>query len=122
MKHMILIRPRGGGKRIAALLVLAILAGCQQTPTNRWATARVTLNTVQNSLVAANVNGWVDDNTLVAADLIVQSARAALNQAEFDLPDGGDVFNTLIAGVNQAIVQLQQMYADAVADQRGGAT
>ncbi len=89
-----------------ACLILFVVS-CASTPTNRWAQARVTLTTGQNTALTLHEAGIIDDLMLVKADPYVKSARVALDAAEGYLPEGGDTFEILMDAAIAAITYLE---------------
>ena len=81
-------------------------SACASNPTNRWAQARVTLSRVQDSILIAHEGGLVDDETLIIADPLVQSARAGLDSAELYLPGGGEGFEYYLGIADDIIDRL----------------
>jgi hypothetical protein len=71
---------------------MMLLAACAGTPTNRWAQARTTLTRTQDTILIAHEAQMIDDATLVKADPMIKSARAGLEVAEQQLPEGGTTF------------------------------
>lgn len=100
---------------VILLTVLVLITACGTTPTNQWASARVSLTTAEKSILAAHTAGWITDQQLVNADVAVKGARDALDTAEAMLPEGGSAFDVLLAGVDGAIAQLEQLAAEAAA-------
>ena len=100
-----------------ALALLACLPGCAATPTQRWAEARIALNTVQNSLVDLNANGLLSDEDFVATRQFVKPARAALDAAEAQLPEGSGTFVDLLTMANAAVTELQRIETAGIAAQ-----
>lgn len=95
----------------ALLLVCLLLAACASTPTNRWAQARVTLTSAEKTALAAHRSGLISDGILVRSDGLVKTARAALDKAELQLPEGGSVFEILMSAADEAIKQIEAMAA-----------
>lgn len=89
---------------IALLAVLAAILtapGCQLfSPTAsaeaKWAQARDALTTAQRTTLTRHQAGELSDATLQAIDPYVQQARAILDLAEAQLPEGGPSFDDLI--------------------------
>lgn len=95
----------------ALILIALLLTACATNPVNRWAQARDTLTRSQDSVILAHQAGLISDETLVAADPIAQSARAALAKAEESLPEGGSGFEHYLAIVDSMIDRLIAMAA-----------
>ena len=74
-------------RRLSLLLAVMILVACSPNPTNRWAQARSTLSTVQDTVRIAHSAGVIDDDVVLTADPIAQAARSALEEAETFLPE-----------------------------------
>jgi PBP1b-binding outer membrane lipoprotein LpoB len=82
---------------MAVLAAIAlVLAGCASSPEARWAQARTTLTTAQDSALVLHSTGAIDDETLVdRVNPAVQTARVALERAEALLPDEPGVLDML---------------------------
>ena len=104
-----LVRRRRSLAALGLLFTLFLIVGCSSNPTNRWAQARSTLTTAQDSVLIAHTAGLVSDATLVAADPIAQATRAALDKAETYLPDGGTNFESYMGIVDSMLARLEQM-------------
>lgn len=96
---------------VGATASVVAAQGCAATATNKWAQARVTLTSAQDSVLLAHSAGLLTDEDLVRADALVQSARVALDQAETYLPDGGTSFEQRLAIIDRIIDQLTLMAA-----------
>lgn len=93
------------------LLVLSVLllSGCATNPTSRWAQARSGLTHAQDLVQVARQAGMVSDSEIVRVDIVVQSARTALERAELRLPDGGPEFEEWLRVVEDVTVRLEQL-------------
>lgn len=86
---------------VAAYIVLCacaviMMSGCASNPTARWAQARVTLTTAQDSALILHRTGAISDADLVdRVNPAVQTARVALSEAEARLPDEPGVLDML---------------------------
>lgn len=98
-----------------ALAILAFLPGCAATPTEKWAQAQIALNTVENALVDLNASGVVSDKDFRESRKYVYPARAALDSAAAQLPEGGGTFTALLADAKAAIAEAQRIESEALA-------
>ena len=92
-----------------AIVASVAMVSCASNPTNRWAQARVTLTTTQDSVVISHRAGLVSDQDLLRVDPIVQAARAALDKAEQYLPNGGTSFESYMGILDSMLMRLEQM-------------
>ena len=101
-------------QRVAAtlffMILLLTLAGCQ-TPSAKWAVARDTLTVATQGATTAAKLGKLSDKQILAADVIIQAARAGLRQAETLLPQGGKAFDSYLAIVETAVIKLAEYQA-----------
>jgi hypothetical protein len=103
------MNPKRTGGALALVVTVLLIAACAATPTNRWAQARDTLSTAQDSVLIAHEAGLIDDETLVQADPVAKACRAALDRAAEDLPEGGDSFESYMAIVGAMLDRLEEM-------------
>jgi hypothetical protein len=99
---------------IVVLLVLAVV-GCAATPEDRWYQQRESLNTA-NRIYLAHVP-TMNDEQIVHYGELLQTARAHLDAAKAQLPEGGSSFDTaldLIESILVRIVALDASDASAV--------
>jgi hypothetical protein len=109
---------------LAFLLALACLVaggGCAavDSPTQRWAIARQSLTTVQDTVLPLHAAGAVSDDELLRIDVIVQTARRALAVAESQLPDGGTTFDQWLAiarGGLDALADIERRRIESMRD------
>jgi len=86
------------------VLVLIVSTGCGITPKNRWAQARSTLTATTSGLTEAAKAGFLSDRDIVTTDVIVKSARRALEVAETQLPEGSESFNDYL-DITDAVIE-----------------
>jgi hypothetical protein len=86
------------------VVVLTIAAGCAATPQDRWFQQRETLNTA-NRIYLAHVP-VMSDEQLVHYGELLQTARAQLDQAKTQLPDGGSSFDTALDMVEALLTRV----------------
>ena len=91
---------------VALLLLAAALAGCASTPTARWAQARESLTVAQDAALELHAQGVLPDRALVIADPAAQAARAALQAADEQLPDGPNLV-TYLDAAERALAAMQ---------------
>ena len=79
---------------LAVVLALTAAAGCAATPQDRWFQQREALNAA-NRIYLAHVPVMTDEQIVHYGELL-QTARAQLDQAKTQLPDGGSAFDTTL--------------------------
>lgn len=94
---------------LGCMFVLFNIVGCTTNPTNRYAQARVTLTTTQDSVMIAHQAGIITDDQMLQADPLIQATRAALIKAEMYLPDGGQQFNNYMGIIDAMLIRLEQL-------------
>lgn len=100
-----------GRHLLSLFLILAFilpLVGCATTPAARWAQARQTLTTAQNTILESHRAGLVSDKDLVALDPFVKAVRGALDRAAAELPAGGSAFDFYMNLATDALTNLSQ--------------
>lgn len=105
-------KPPGTFKTTSILLVLGLcflMAGCAYTPTKRWAAAREGLTAATQTLSSLATQDILSDKEIVMANKLVQSARAALEAAETQLPAGGKTFDDYLDIVGAIVQRLQHI-------------
>lgn len=88
---------------IVVLLVLAA-AGCAATPEDRWYQQRESLNTA-NRIYLAHVP-TMNDEQIVRYGEILQTARAHLDAAKAQLPNGGPAFDATLDLIESIIIRV----------------
>jgi len=89
---------------LAVVLALATAAGCAATPQDRWFQQREALNTA-NRIYLANVPVMTAEQIVHYGELL-QTARAQLDQAKTQLPDGGSSFDTALDMVEALLARV----------------
>jgi len=89
---------------LAVVLALTTAAGCAATPQDRWFQQRDALNTA-NRVYLAHVPVMTDEQIVHYGELL-QTARAQLDQAQTQLPDGGSSFNTALDMVEALLTRV----------------
>ena len=89
---------------LAVVLALATAAGCAATPQDRWFQQREALNTA-NRIYLAHVPVMTDEQIVHYGELL-QTARAQLDQAKTQLPDGGSAFDTALDMVEAILARV----------------
>jgi len=89
---------------LAVVLALTAAAGCAATPQDRWFQQREALNTA-NRVYLANVPVMTDEQIVHYGELL-QTARAQLDQAKTQLPDGGSAFDTALDMVEAILARV----------------
>lgn len=89
---------------LAVILAMATAAGCAATPQDRWFQQRETLNTA-NRIYLAHVPVMTDEQIVHYGELL-QTARAQLDQAKTQLPDGGTAFDTALDMVEAILTRV----------------
>jgi len=95
---------------LAVVLALATTAGCAATPQDRWFQQREALNTA-NRIYLAHVPVMTDEQIVHYGELL-QTARAQLDQAKTQLPDGGSSFDTALDMVEALLTRVIALEAD----------
>jgi len=98
---------------LAVVLALATVAGCAATPEDRWFQQREALNTA-NRIYLANVPVMTDEQIVRYGELL-QTARAQLDQAKRQLPDGGSSFDAALDMVEALLAHVIALEADPAA-------
>jgi hypothetical protein len=93
---------------IVLLLVLAA-TGCAATPEDRWYQQRESLNTA-NRIYLAHVPTMSDEQIVHYGELL-QTARAHLDAAKAQLPDGGSSFNATLDLIESLLVRIVALEA-----------
>ena len=88
----------------AVVLALATAAGCAATPQDRWFQQREALNTA-NRVYLAHVPVMTDEQIVHYGELL-QTARAQLDQAKTQLPEGGPTFDTALDTVEALLTRV----------------
>lgn len=91
------------------MFVLFNIVGCATNPTNRYAQARVTLTTTQDSILIAYHAGMINKEQMLQTDPIIQATRASLEKAETYLPRGGQGFDTYMRSIDAMLLRLEQL-------------
>ena len=89
---------------LAVVLALTATAGCAATPQDRWFQQREALNTA-NRIYLAHVPVMTDEQIVHYGELL-QTARAQLDQAKTQLPNGGSAFDTALDMVEAILVRV----------------
>jgi len=89
---------------LAVVLALTAAAGCAATPQDRWFQQRDALNTA-NRIYLAHVPVMTDEQIVHYGELL-QTARAQLDQAKTQLPDGGTAFDTALDMVEAILTRV----------------
>ncbi|QNN25140.1 hypothetical protein HED60_23625 [Planctomycetales bacterium ZRK34] len=89
---------------LAVVLALATAAGCAATPQDRWFQQREALNTA-NRIYLAHVPVMTDEQIVHHGELL-QTARAQLDQAKTQLPEGGSTFDTTLDMVEALLTRV----------------
>jgi len=95
---------------LAVVLALATAAGCAATPEDRWFQLREALNTA-NRVYLAHAPVMTDEQIVHYGELL-QTARAQLDQAKRQLPDGGSTFDTTLDTVEALLARVIALEAD----------
>lgn len=95
---------------LAVVLALATAAGCAATPQDRWFQKREALNTA-NRIYLAHVPVMTDEQIVHYGELL-QTARAQLDQAKTQLPNGGSSFDTALDMVEALLARVIALEAD----------
>ena len=101
--------------QLIVVLLVMMFAGCAATPEDRWYQQRESLNTA-NRIYLAHVPTMSDEQIVHYGELL-QTARAHLDAAKAQLPEGGSSFDTtldLIESILVRIVALDESDAPAV--------
>lgn len=100
---------------LIVVLFVLVTTGCAATPEDRWYQQRESLNTA-NRIYLAYVPTMNDEQIVHYGDLL-QTARAHLDAAKAQLPEGGSSFEAtldLIETILVRVVALDAGDADAV--------
>ena len=100
---------------LVVVLLVLMFAGCAATPEDRWYQQRESLNTA-NRIYLAHVP-TMNDEQIVHYGELLQTARAHLDAAKAQLPEGGSSFDAtldLIESILARIVALDASEAPAV--------
>jgi len=89
---------------LAVVLALTAAAGCAATPQDRWFQQRDALNTA-NRIYLAHVPVMTDEQIVHYGELL-QTARAQLDQAKTQLPNGGSTFDTALDMVEAILARV----------------
>ena len=89
---------------LAIVLALATAAGCAATPQDRWFQQREALNTA-NRIYLAHVPVMTNEQIVHYSELL-QTARAQLDQAKTQLPNGGSAFDTALDMVEAILARV----------------
>lgn len=98
---------------LVALLAYALLGGCADTPSKRWAQEAVALGQAEHTLTSINKTGLLSDKDFVATNTGVQAARAALNASAPLMDKGGNAFETYLAIVQAVVNKVVELQAEA---------
>ena len=95
---------------LAVVLALTTAAGCAATPQDRWFQQREAMNTA-NRIYLAHVPVMTDEQIVHYGELL-QTARAQLDQAKTQLPDGGSSFDTALDMVEAMLARVIALEAE----------
>jgi len=94
---------------IAIVLALTAAAGCAATPEDRWFQQRDALNTA-NRIYLAHVPVMSDEQVVHYGELL-RAARAELDKAKAQLPNGGSTFDTTLNVVESILARVAALEA-----------
>ncbi len=89
---------------LMVVLALATAAGCAATPEDRWFQQREALNTA-NRVYLAQRHQLTDEQIILHGELL-QAARASLDEAKAQLPEGGPTFDATLDVVESILIRL----------------
>lgn len=95
---------------LAVVLALTAAAGCAATPEDRWFQQREALNTA-NRIYLTHVPVMTDEQIVHYGELL-QTARAQLDQAKAQLPEGGSTFDTGLKMVEVVLARVIALEGD----------
>ncbi len=90
--------------QFVVILLVVFAAGCATTPQDRWFQLRESLNTA-NSIYLAHVPKMSDEQIVHYGELL-QTARAQLEQARAQLPEGGASFDATLDLIESILVRV----------------
>lgn len=99
---------------LVACLLALLCAGCDSTPTQRWAASSEALITARTTVLTLHSQAVIDDAEFVRMDRVEKLARGALDVAKSQLPDGGDSFEEWLTIATGALRKLALSYQETV--------
>ena len=90
--------------QLIVVLIVLVTAGCATTPEDRWYQQRESLNTA-NRIYLAHVP-TMNDEQIVHYGELLQTARAHLDAAKAQLPEGGSSFDATLDLIESILVRI----------------